>query len=373
MEQGIYIPSSGFHEFESAYDLWPERIAFFKKYKHELTCACRRDVPLPLTIVDGEDVQAHIRRLKDLDLHLLSCLFNKGLGAIQRGKDIYSPEIFDARMTSEVFDVGFGLLARAVVSRAYTNSFLETTTSDGAQSIYSGIMSLLGSEHRFISTGQSMASAAQRYGVEIMAGWMDEVIPPLANQPSSDGLWPITIAGSISSGVLSDYKYYEVPTKVLGQAVSRISVFGLPIVGPYLVLALRLRGSRMLSKVQLFPVALACGNMAVIDSDFERRITTGYFERGNRVYKALRTIEMNALPGYYRSAKQPDIAYRYRPDLLNLSGGIPEVIEICGFPDDPIYMQQLRRKEEYWRDLERRGHIRYRRIGAGNSNVGLSG
>lgn len=360
--QGILTEELGLVEFESPYDLAPDRCAALLPHRHGLTCACRPECALPLTLVLGERVRPHVRRQHDLDQHSSDCVFHRDYAKISRGPDLFSAEIFNPAENDAALATGFDQFSRCVVSHGYTDSFLANRHGPHPSAVLSTIISLL-TEARFIHPRESALAAAAQYGLRLVVGLVDTVTIPEVPDISPRSKWPVMVHATSSNGDRRPCCLWCSP-QVLHQAGRRISVFGRTISGPYLCLSAVRPGGDVV-RINLQPVGASSTQLTTVDSDAERMLLEELWAQGRSLYKPLRLSELNALPQAMRTAGTMPLAYRYRPDFVVINTSMPEVWELSGFePGQAVTAQQYERiftlKVGYWRTLEADGAISFR-------------
>lgn len=361
MMQGIRLPFGEVVEFESRYDLWPERIELLKKYPSEGYCTCRHDVRLGMTCVTG-NVRAHMRRLNDLDQHLRECIFSRESDALQRNPDIFE-RIALAPAGTIGFQPGhFDALSRRLIEKAYHQAAIGSDFQVTLSRFFGQLSALVYSWPHLLAPSGTAGEIAAGFGCRIRIGLVREVTAPIEGTPSHDGYWPVLFDEYRHGSEWHDTRLVEVATTAVAEAAKRSSIYGPMIAGPYVAIGLHEQNIGRLNQIALCPVAIVSDQLAFMDSDRERLKLSPFIEPGQQVYKPMRRSDLNLLGPYCRSALRDELAFRYNPDLLIFGGQRPLVIEVCGFPDDETYMRSFVLKEKYWRSLEREGHIYYQQL-----------
>jgi hypothetical protein len=369
--QGVYTASGQFVEFDSRDDLWEARIDLLL-HDGPLRCACRKDMFLGITVVapriEESSLSPHMRRLHDLDQHGPGCIFHRKCDRwAGPGKRAFTGEIFSNLNRTSELDEGLSAWTLLRFSQLYTEAFHAVGHRPKWSQIHAGLKAELADKHKPGTFGRSLSERARSGGLRIVSGICDDVTFPLENVATTESAWPLLIQGVEDSAAAP--QYFEAGPTVLAEAGRRCSVFGRIIRPPYFAVGLLQESTGILVSLILVPIALEGDLIASVDSDFERIMVCDYWGEGAApVYKPLRKEELNALPGEYRSARDRMLKFRYRPDLLSRLNDRPLVVEGFGFPKIRTYYQAFMEKERYWCELERAGHIYYRRSVASDAH-----
>ncbi|MBA4135886.1 MAG: hypothetical protein C0518_01060 [Opitutus sp.] len=348
-----YLDADGtHHEFDSPFDLWPERIASLRSAKQR-HCCCRPGEKLRLIVVasEGGEVRPHIRCQDGASAHTVDCVFRRWA---RFGDGRFPHSIFARGDNSIEAEEGFALWARGRIAESYHACFV----MDGMCDVPRFLARLASHPARDFKPRIDPEKLAKEHGFRLVCGFCKPFIAPLRNVAAPSPYWYLGIQ-EFRHNRLMPGKPVRVLIPTLLRRASAVSVHGALIEGPYAFIGLLDEDSGAVSRFFIQPIAVHSSAVCSVDSGAERSAIEDELAAGVSVYKPLTLAHLNELPFEKRSMRHEELRFRYRPDWLAFREEI-EVWELCGFPNDRDYMRLFSKKAEYWRELQRQGHIRFK-------------
>jgi len=148
------------------------------------------------------------------------------------------------------------------------------------------------------------------------------------------------------------------------------NIYGNIVNGPYVYIAVYrsyLEDNRVkkmkIVRLLTYAIERVGKSFCFVESDLERECAKNLMSAGRAFIKPVNGYEHLTVGSQYYKKGRPEL--RYKPDFIVFIGDKVYVVEVCGFPKEKKYMEELRRKEKHYILLETRNQIIYIRIQRG--------
>lgn len=113
-------------------------------------------------------------------------------------------------------------------------------------------------------------------------------------------------------------------------------------------------------RLYVYAVHISGDNFCFVESGLERNYANQLFEAGTVFIKPVNGYEYKTLANRFYPNGRPNLIYR--PDFIEFNNAHVTVTEVCGYPNDQNYMDELARKEQHYNTLQHNDQIIYQRV-----------
>jgi hypothetical protein len=114
-------------------------------------------------------------------------------------------------------------------------------------------------------------------------------------------------------------------------------------------------------RLYTYAIEILDDRFSFVESGLERKYAITLLENNIAFIKPVNGHEYETVGDKYYPNGRPDL--KYRPDFIEFSSDSVKVVEVCGYPNDINYMNELRRKEDHYKKHQDDGLINYVRVG----------